>query len=80
MNKNQRSEYADKTSYAKFLKDKVGLSDLAISYFERRSNDFMALTIDSISMQAAMVCWLPGLEHLGLPELDKVSDAKRDDI
>ncbi|STQ87044.1 NAD(P)/FAD-dependent oxidoreductase [Helicobacter muridarum] len=80
MNKEQRAEYADKTSYAKFLKDRVGLSDLAISYFEKRTNDFMALTIDSVSMQDARVCWLPGLEHLGLPELDKVSDAERDDL
>lgn len=80
MNKKQREQYAKKTSYATFLKDKVGLSDKAISYFETRTNDFMALTIDSVSMQDARICWLPGLEHLGLPPLDKVGEAERDDL
>ncbi len=80
MSKQQRAIYGDKTSYATFLKEKVKLSDKAISYFEKRTNDFTALSIDSISMQTARVCWLPGLEHIGLPPLDEEAHAERDDL
>jgi spermidine dehydrogenase len=70
MSKEEKVNYLEKTSYYDFLMKNVGLSKQAIKYFLQRSNDFEAISIDGVSAFNARVLALPGLEGMGLPELD----------
>lgn len=76
MSAQEREEYVAKTSYKTFLKDKVGLSPLAISFFEGMTDDFLALGIDSISCEDARSSFLPGFDALKLPPLSKEAEAE----
>lgn len=76
MNQQEREEYVAKTSYKTFLQDKVGLSPLAISFFEGMTDDFLALGIDSISCDDARSSFLPGFDALNLPPLSKEAEAE----
>lgn len=76
MNAQEREEYVAKTSYKNFLKDKVGLSPLAISFFEGMTDDFLALGIDSISCEDARSSFMPGFDRLNLPPLSKAAEAE----
>nr|WP_249206156.1 NAD(P)/FAD-dependent oxidoreductase [Helicobacter kayseriensis] len=76
MSLKQREEYVAKTSYKRFLEEKVKLSPMAISFFEGMTDDFLALGIDSISCEDARISFLPGFEKLGLPPLSKEEEAE----
>ncbi|ANV98201.1 spermidine dehydrogenase [Helicobacter enhydrae] len=76
MTAEQREEYVAKTSYKNFLKDKVGLSPLAISFFEGMTDDFLALGIDSVSCDDARGSFLPGFDQLKLPPLSEEAEAE----
>lgn len=69
-------EYIKKTSYKNFLKDKIGLSDKAILFFEGITDDFMGLGIDAVSCEDARISFLPGFEKMGLPPLSKEEEAE----
>lgn len=69
-------KYIQKTSYKNFLKDKVKLSDMAISFFDGITDDFLALGIDSVSCEDARISFLPGFEKMGLPPLSKEDAAE----
>lgn len=66
----EKSSWLDTHSYSEFLATKVGLSKMALLYFQQRSNDFFAIGIEGISCSDARACALPGMEALGLPPLD----------
>lgn len=66
----QKSEWLDTHSYREFLSTKVGLSPMAVLYFQQRSNDFFAIGIEGITCSDARACALPGMEAMGLPPLD----------
>lgn len=70
MNKEQREEYIAKTSYKKFLQDKVKLSKKAISFFEGMTDDFLALGIDATSCEDARISFLPGFDKLDLDPIE----------
>ncbi|STA74727.1 spermidine dehydrogenase [Campylobacter lari] len=70
MNKEQRDKYVAKTSYKKFLEEKVKLSQQAIKFFEGMTDDFLALGIDAVSCEDARVSFLPGFDKLGLDPIE----------
>lgn len=70
MTVDEKSDWMDAHSYSEFLATKVGLSKMALLYFQQRSNDFFAIGIEGISCSDARACALPGMEALGLPPLD----------
>lgn len=76
MSDKESEEYVLKTSYKNFLKDKVKLSDTAISFFEGMTDDFLALGIDGISCEDARSSFLPGFDKLRLPPLSKAAEAE----
>ncbi|WP_257941711.1 NAD(P)/FAD-dependent oxidoreductase [Campylobacter lari] len=70
MDKKQRDEYVAKTSYKKFLEEKVKLSPQAVKFFEGMTDDFLALGIDAVSCEDARVSFLPGFDKLGLDPIE----------
>lgn len=70
MTVDEKTEWLDTHSYSEFLSTRVGLSKMALLYFQQRSNDFFAIGIEGISGSDARACALPGMEALGLPPLD----------
>ena len=70
MTVDEKMEWLDTHSYSEFLATKVGLSKMALLYFQQRSNDFFAIGIEGISCSDARACALPGMEALGIPPLD----------
>ncbi|MCW0185466.1 NAD(P)-binding protein [Campylobacter lari] len=70
LTKEQRDEYVAKTSYKKFLEEKVKLSPQAIKFFEGMTDDFLALGIDAVSCEDARVSFLPGFDKLGLDPIE----------
>lgn len=75
MSVEEKTEWLDKHSYREFLTEKVGLSNMAVLYFQQRSNDFFAIGIEGISCGDARACALPGMEGMGLPPLDGEAQA-----
>ncbi|MGC8337892.1 NAD(P)-binding protein [Cronobacter sakazakii] len=73
MSVDEKVAWLDSHSYSQFLRDKVGLSDSAIRYFQQRTNDFQAIGIDGTSASDARICALPGLDGMDLPPLDAES-------
>lgn len=73
MSVEEKIAWMDKHSYRQFLAEKVGLSNMALLYFQQRTNDFFAIGIEGISCSDARVCALPGMEAMHLPPLDEES-------
>lgn len=61
----QKRAYLASTSYRRFLQERVGLSPLALSFFDGVSDDFSALGIEMISCEEARECLLPGFGAVG---------------
>ncbi|EDC3057163.1 NAD(P)-binding protein [Campylobacter jejuni] len=70
LSKEEKEEYMAKTSYKKFLEEKVKLSQKAITFFEGMTDDFLALGIDAISCEDARISFLPGFDKLGLDPIE----------
>ena len=68
-----------RNSYTTFLRDKVGLSERAITYFQQRTNDFQAVGIDATACADARLCALPGFGGMNLTPLDAEEQAELDD-
>jgi spermidine dehydrogenase len=79
MSQEEKVTWLDKHSYSEFLREKVGLSEMAIRYFQQTTNDFQAVGIDATSCSDARICDLPGLDGMNLPPLDAESQADLDD-
>ncbi len=75
----QKGEWLGSNSYSTFLREKVGLSGIAIKYFQQRTNEFAAIGIDGFSCTDARVCALPGFEGMQLPPLDPEALADLED-
>lgn len=56
----QKADYLAVTSYRDFLLKNVGLSEGAVKYFQSRTNDFMALSIDAVASSDAYNVGFPG--------------------
>ncbi len=79
LNTDEKVAWLDSHSYSQFLREKVGLSEMAIRYFQQRTNDFQAVGIDATSCSDARICALPGLDGMNLPPLDAESLADLDE-
>ncbi|TBM21299.1 NAD(P)-binding protein [Hafnia paralvei] len=79
LNTDEKVAWLDSHSYSQFLREKVGLSEIAIRYFQQRTNDFQAVGIDATSCSDARICALPGLDGMNLPPLDAESLADLDE-
>lgn len=79
LSQEEKMAWLDKHSYSQFLREKVGLSEMAIRYFQQTTNDFQAVGIDATSCSDARICDLPGLNGMNLPPLDEESQADLDD-
>ncbi|AXU94003.1 spermidine dehydrogenase [Erwinia persicina] len=79
LSQQEKVAWLDKHSYSTFLREKVGLSEQAIRYFQQSTNDFQAVGIDATACSDARICDLPGLDGMGLPPLDAESQADLDD-
>lgn len=79
MTREQQDEWVTRNSYTTFLRDKVGLSERAITYFQQRTNDFQAVGIDATACADARLCALPGFDGLNLTPLDAEEQAELDD-
>lgn len=79
MTTDEKSDWLDTHSYAQFLREKVGLSEHVMLYFQRSTDDFMAVGIDATCCSDARMCALPGFEGMHLPALDEESQAELDD-
>lgn len=75
----EKTNWLDTHSYTQFLKEKVGMSDSAIRFFQQRTNDFQAVGIDAVSCSDARLCALPGMDGMNLPPMDEESQAELDD-
>ena len=75
----EKIAWLDTHSYTQFLRDKVGLSEMAIRYFQQTTSDFQAVGIDATSCSDARICDLPGLSGMNLPPLDAESLADLED-
>lgn len=71
MTVDEKTEWMDTHSYRDFLAEKVGLSKMAIMYFQQRTNDFFAIGIEGVSCSDARTCALPGMDKMELPPLDE---------
>ena len=79
MTREQKEAWLDSHSYSTFLRDKVGLSERAIAYFQQRTDDFQAVGIDATSCTDARLCALPGFGGMDLLPLDPEAQAELDD-
>lgn len=78
-NTEQKEEWIWKNSYYDFLKNKVKLSSKAIQYFQRSTDDFLALSIDAVACGDARLCGLPGFGGMKLIALSDEERAELDD-
>ena len=79
MSRLEKDQWILKNSYTTFLRDKVGLSEKAIAYFQQRTNDFQGVGIDAVSCSDARLCALPGFGAMGLSPLEAEEQAELDD-
>ncbi|ALP42242.1 NAD(P)-binding protein [Aeromonas schubertii] len=79
MSRTQKEAWLARHSYSTFLRDKVGLSERAIAYFQQRTDDFQAIGIDATSCTDARLCALPGFGGMDLSPLDPEAQAELDD-
>lgn len=71
MTLDEKEEWMASNSYATFLRERVKLSERAILYFQRTTDDFMAVGIDSTSCEDAWMCALPGFAGTELHPMDE---------
>ncbi|WP_293937700.1 FAD/NAD(P)-binding protein [Iodobacter sp.] len=79
MTQKEKDLWITKNSYTTFLRDKVGLSERAITYFQQRTSDFQAVGIDATACSDARLCALPGFGGMNLTPLDADEQAELDD-
>lgn len=79
MSIDEKVDWLDTHSYAEFLREKVGLSEHVMLYFQRSTDDFMAVGIDATCCSDARMCALPGFEGMNLPDMDEEMQAELDD-
>ncbi|MCU1730287.1 MULTISPECIES: NAD(P)/FAD-dependent oxidoreductase [unclassified Pseudomonas] len=72
--KEEKTTHLERTSYRDFLLKDVGLSPTAVAYFQGRTNDFMALSIDAVAAADAYNVGFPGFAAM---QLDPISEEAR---
>ncbi|NWC85969.1 NAD(P)/FAD-dependent oxidoreductase [Pseudomonas reactans] len=67
------------TSYRDFLLKNVGLSEGAVKYFQSRTNDFMALSIDAVAAADAYSVGFPGFAGMNLAPISEETAAEMEE-
>ncbi|ETK22367.1 FAD/NAD(P)-binding protein [Pseudomonas sp. FH1] len=67
------------TSYRDFLLKNVGLSEGAVKYFQSRTNDFMALSIDAVAAADAYSVGFPGFAGMNLAQISEEAAAEMEE-
>lgn len=75
----EKADYLAATSYRDFLLKNVGLSEGAVKYFQSRTNDFMALSIDAVASSDAYNVGFPGFAGLNLAPISEEAAAEMEE-
>ena len=75
----EKADYLAATSYRDFLLKNVGLSEGAVKYFQSRTNDFMALSIDAVASADAYSVGFPGFAGMNLAPISEESAAEMEE-
>ncbi|AUO21543.1 NAD(P)-binding protein [Pseudomonas sp. 21615526] len=75
----EKAEYLAATSYRDFLLKNVGLSEGAVKYFQSRTNDFMALSIDAVASADAYSVGFPGFGGMNLAPISEEAAAEMEE-
>ncbi|MFD2642931.1 NAD(P)/FAD-dependent oxidoreductase [Pseudomonas japonica] len=75
----EKNEHLERTSYRDFLLKDVGLSPIAVAYFQGRTNDFMALSIDAVAAADAYNVGFPGFAAMQLEPISEEARAEMEE-
>ena len=75
----EKANYLAATSYRDFLLKNVGLSEGAVKYFQSRTNDFMALSIDAVASADAYSVGFPGFGGMNLAPISEEAAAEMEE-
>ena len=75
----EKNEHLERTSYRDFLLKDVGLSPTAVAYFQGRTNDFMALSIDAVAASDAYNVGFPGFAAMQLEPISEEARAEMEE-
>ncbi|MDR0279897.1 MAG: NAD(P)/FAD-dependent oxidoreductase [Paucimonas sp.] len=75
----EKNAYLERTSYRDFLLKDVGLSATAVAYFQGRTNDFMALSIDAVAASDAYNVGFPGFAAMQLEPISEEARAEMEE-
>ena len=75
----EKADYLAATSYRDFLLKNVGLSEGAVKYFQSRTNDFMALSIDAVAAADAYSVGFPGFTGMNLAPISEEAAAEMEE-
>ncbi|WLH31262.1 NAD(P)-binding protein [Pseudomonas canadensis] len=75
----EKADYLAATSYRDFLLKNVGLSEGAVKYFQSRTNDFMALSIDAVAAADAYSVGFPGFAEMNLAPISEEAAAEMEE-
>ena len=78
-NAKEKADYLAATSYRDFLLKNVGLSEGAVKYFQSRTNDFMALSIDAVAASDAYNVGFPGFGGMNLAPISEEAAAEMEE-
>lgn len=75
----EKADYLAAISYRDFLLKNVGLSEGAVKYFQSRTNDFMALSIDAVASADAYSVGFPGFAGMNLAPISEEAAAEMEE-
>lgn len=75
----EKIAYLEATSYRDFLLKDADISAGAVKYFQSRTNDFMALSIDVVAAYDAYNVGFPGFAALNLPPISEEAKVEMED-
>lgn len=75
----EKNAHLERTSYRDFLLKDVGLSPTAVAYFQGRTNDFMALSIDAVAASDAYSFGFPGFSAMQLAPISEEARAEMEE-
>ncbi|MGF6198664.1 NAD(P)-binding protein [Pseudomonas laurylsulfatiphila] len=75
----EKTAHLEATSYQDFLLKDVGLSAQAVKYFQSRTNDFMALSIDAVAASDAYSVGFPGFSAMNLEPISEEARAEMEE-
>ncbi|KPA92891.1 protoporphyrinogen oxidase [Pseudomonas asplenii] len=75
----EKAAHLAATSYRDFLLKDVGLSETAVKYFQSRTNDFSALSIDAVAALDAYNVGFPGFGAMNLEPISEEAKAEMEE-